>query len=68
MPCRSNVLLVLDEAYAEYATAAGLRVGVRAGARTRENVVVTRTFSKIYGLASLRLGWCYAPAGDLSTR
>ncbi len=29
--------------------------------RTRKNVVMTRTFSKIYGLAALRLGWCYAP-------
>ena len=28
---------------------------------TSDNVVMTRTFSKIYGLAMLRLGWCYAP-------
>ena len=56
-----NVILVLDAAYAEYATAADYDAGLEL-ARTRENVVVTRTFSKIYGLASLRLGWCYAPA------
>ncbi len=56
-----HVLLVLDEAYAEYATAPDFRSGF-ALAGTRENVVVTRTFSKVYGLASLRLGWCYAPA------
>ncbi len=56
-----NVVLVLDAAYAEYATAADYDAGF-ALARDRENVVVTRTFSKIYGLASLRLGWCYAPA------
>ena len=57
----ASVLLVLDEAYAEYATAPDFRTGF-ALAATRENVVVTRTFSKVYGLASLRLGWCFAPA------
>jgi histidinol-phosphate aminotransferase len=56
-----NVILVLDAAYAEYATTADYDAGFGL-ARERENVVVTRTFSKIYGLASLRLGWCYAPA------
>jgi histidinol-phosphate aminotransferase len=56
-----RVLLVLDAAYAEYATAADYDDGFHL-AETRENVVVTRTFSKIYGLASLRLGWCYGPA------
>ena len=55
-----HVLLVLDAAYAEYATAADYEAGF-ALVHDRENVVVTRTFSKIYGLASLRLGWCYAP-------
>lgn len=56
----SRVLLVLDAAYAEYATQADYDAGF-ALVHDRENVVVTRTFSKIYGLASLRLGWCYAP-------
>jgi histidinol-phosphate aminotransferase len=55
-----RVLLVLDEAYAEYATQADYESGF-ALVQDRENVVVTRTFSKIYGLASLRLGWCFAP-------
>ena len=56
-----RVLLVLDEAYAEYATQADYESGFGL-VHDRANVVVTRTFSKIYGLASLRLGWCYAPA------
>lgn len=54
-----NVLLVLDGAYAEYVE------GYDGGARLvskRENVVMTRTFSKIYGLGGLRVGWAYAPA------
>lgn len=56
-----DVLLVIDAAYAEYATQADYAAG-EALVSTRENVVMTRTFSKIYGLAALRLGWCYAPA------
>lgn len=56
-----SVLLVLDGAYAE--CAAGVE-GFADGldwARDQENVLVTRTFSKMYGLASLRIGWAYAP-------
>lgn len=55
-----NVLLVLDSAYLEYADAddfedpAGL-------VEKSDNVVMTRTFSKIFGLAGIRLGWGYAP-------
>ncbi len=56
-----HVLLVLDAAYAEYADKDDYDCGFDL-VHGRENVVVTRTFSKIYGLASLRLGWCYAPA------
>ncbi|MGY6569826.1 MAG: histidinol-phosphate transaminase [Salinarimonas sp.] len=56
-----QVLLVLDAAYAEYVRrndyAAGLELVM-----TSENVVMTRTFSKIHGLAALRIGWIYAPA------
>ncbi|MBS0365750.1 MAG: histidinol-phosphate transaminase [Proteobacteria bacterium] len=54
-----NVLLVLDEAYAEYVTRDdyGSCLALAAAA---PNVVVLRTFSKIYGLAALRLGWCAA--------
>lgn len=56
----SNVLLVLDGAYAEYARANDYSAGIELVSEN-ENVVMTRTFSKIYGLASLRLGWGYAP-------
>ncbi len=56
----SNVLLVVDGAYAEYARAADYSPGDFL-ARRAENVVMTRTFSKIYGLAALRIGWAYAP-------
>jgi histidinol-phosphate aminotransferase len=56
-----NVLLVLDAAYAEYVTRQDYSPGLEL-VLTQPNVVMTRTFSKIYGLASLRLGWLYAPA------
>lgn len=56
-----HVLLVLDSAYAEYVEADGYDDGRRLVDAGR-NTVMTRTFSKIYGLAALRLGWCYAPA------
>lgn len=54
-----KALLVLDGAYAEYVE------GYDGGAAlvdARENVVMTRTFSKIYGLGGLRVGWGYGPA------
>jgi histidinol-phosphate aminotransferase len=56
-----NVLLVIDAAYAEYVRRNDYESGIELVA-TSENVVMTRTFSKIYGLAALRLGWLYAPA------
>lgn len=57
-----RVLLVLDGAYAECAFGVeGYSDGL-AWARDKENVLVTRTFSKAYGLASLRVGWGYGPA------
>jgi histidinol-phosphate aminotransferase len=55
------VVLVLDGAYAEYVTAPGFDTGL-ALARGAPNVVVTRTFSKIHGLAGLRVGWAYCPS------
>jgi histidinol-phosphate aminotransferase len=55
-----HVILVLDAAYAEYVTQDDYESGV-ALASTRDNVVMTRTFSKLYGLAGLRLGWGYGP-------
>ena len=54
-----DVLLVLDQAYAEYLDAADDDGGMEL-ARTATNVLVTRTFSKIHGLASERIGWGYA--------
>ncbi|MEM6487918.1 MAG: histidinol-phosphate transaminase [Pseudomonadota bacterium] len=56
-----QALLVIDGAYAEYVRTAGEDGGLGLVAE-RDNVVVTRTFSKIHGLAALRLGWAYAPA------
>ena len=56
-----NVLLVLDAAYAEYVQRNDYESGIELVA-TSENVVMCRTFSKIYGLAALRLGWMYGPA------
>jgi histidinol-phosphate aminotransferase len=56
-----HVLLVLDAAYAEYVRRNDYASGLELVA-TSENVVMTRTFSKIYGLAALRIGWAYAPA------
>ncbi len=56
-----QVLLVLDAAYAEYVRRNDYASGLELVA-TSENVVMTRTFSKIYGLANLRLGWLYGPA------
>jgi len=61
-----DVLLVLDAAYCEYATANDYESGLEL-ARESDNVVMTRTFSKIYGLAALRLGWAYGPAAITQT-
>jgi histidinol-phosphate aminotransferase len=55
-----HVVLVLDAAYAEYVRRNDYEAGLELVA-TAENVVMTRTFSKIYGLANLRLGWMVAP-------
>ncbi|HXW19983.1 MAG TPA: histidinol-phosphate transaminase, partial [Roseiarcus sp.] len=56
-----HVLLVLDAAYAEYVSRNDYAAGIELSADS-DNVVMTRTFSKIYGLANLRLGWAYGPA------
>src|SRR6185295_5349587 len=55
-----QVLLVLDAAYAEYVRRNDYESGIELVA-TSENVVMTRTFSKIHGLAALRLGWMFGP-------
>jgi histidinol-phosphate aminotransferase len=57
----AHTLLVLDAAYAEYVQRNDYEAGLELVATTH-NTVMTRTFSKIYGLAALRLGWAYCPA------
>ena len=56
-----NVLIILDGAYAEYVEKHDFDAGA-GWVESRNNVVMTRTFSKIYGLAGLRIGWGYGPA------
>ena len=58
---RDDVLLVIDAAYAEYVGAEDYDAGEEL-AGSCDNVVMLRTFSKIFGLASQRLGWAYGPA------
>jgi histidinol-phosphate aminotransferase len=56
-----NVILVLDAAYAEYVQRNDYEAGIELVA-TCENVVMCRTYSKVHGLAAVRLGWMYGPA------
>ena len=58
--CPTDVLLVIDAAYAEYVDSNDYEAGAALVA-AHDNVVMLRTFSKIYGLAALRLGWAYGP-------
>ena len=55
----TDVLVVVDEAYHEYVTADDYETAMRS-ALSRPNVIVTRTFSKVYGLAALRVGYAIA--------
>jgi histidinol-phosphate aminotransferase len=57
---RSDIILVIDAAYAEYVTEAGYDPGVEL-VQAGVNTVMTRTFSKIHGLAGLRVGWGFFP-------
>ena len=57
----SHVLLVIDAAYSEYVLRNDYEAGIEMVATT-DNTVMTRTFSKIHGLAALRVGWMYGPA------
>lgn len=57
-----NALLVIDAAYAEYVRRNDYESGIEMVSQF-ENVVMTRTFSKIYGLAGLRVGWAFCPEG-----
>src|SRR5690606_34783164 len=56
-----HVLLVLDAAYAEYVRKNDYEAGIEL-VSSSDNVVMTRTFAKIYGLAAVRIGWLYGPA------
>jgi histidinol-phosphate aminotransferase len=55
-----SVVLVLDGAYGEFALDPAFDDGLEL-ARHAQNIVVTHTFSKLHGLAALRIGWGYAP-------
>jgi histidinol-phosphate aminotransferase len=57
----ADVVLVLDGAYAEFAEDPDFEDGVDL-VRNASNVIMTRTFSKLHGLAALRVGWAYMPA------
>ena len=57
---RNNILLVVDDAYCEYVKDKNYLPGMKLFSNSN-NVIVTRTFSKIYGLAGLRIGWGYGP-------
>ena len=57
---RNDILLVVDDAYDEYMKKKDYESGLKLF-RNSSNVIVLRTFSKIYGLASLRIGWGYGP-------
>jgi len=61
-----KVIIIIDGAYAEYMTDNDYSNGLEF-AKKNKNVIATRTFSKIYGLASLRLGWCYASSNIVSS-
>ena len=57
---RSNILLVVDDAYDEYIQKRDYESGLKLFNKSN-NVIILRTFSKIYGLAALRIGWGYGP-------
>jgi histidinol-phosphate aminotransferase len=61
----ANVLVIVDEAYAEFATATDFRTMLPLAA-SRDNVMVTRTFSKAYGLAGLRIGYAITAPESIS--
>jgi histidinol-phosphate aminotransferase len=57
----AHALLVIDAAYSEYVRKNDYEAGIEM-VSNYPNVVMTRTFSKVYGLAGIRIGWTYAPA------
>ena len=62
----SNVVFVIDAAYAEYVTQSNYEPGIELAGK-EDNVIMTRTFSKIYALANLRVGWAYGPTDIIKT-
>ena len=56
---RSDILLVVDDAYFEYVNFKDYQDGLKLFSKFK-NVIIARTFSKIYGLAGLRVGWAYS--------
>jgi histidinol-phosphate aminotransferase len=63
---REDIVLVLDAAYAEFMDEADYDDGMALAAAT-PNTLVARTFSKIYGLGALRLGWGFGPKAIIDT-
>ena len=63
------MILIVDAAYADYVVADDFEPG-RSLVEAGSNTVMTRTFSKLYGLAGLRIGWMYGPGNivDAVTR
>ena len=55
-----HVLLLIDAAYCEYVDRPDFDVGTKL-VDAADNVIMTRTFSKIFGMGGMRLGWCYGP-------
>jgi len=62
----NHVLMVIDAAYAEYVRRNDYDAGIELVAG-HDNVIMTRTFSKVYGLAALRIGWAFGPAEVIAT-
>ena len=63
---RSDILLIVDDAYFEYINFKDYESGLKLFSKFK-NVVITRTFSKIYGLAGLRVGWGYSSKNIISS-
>ncbi len=57
-----DVLLLIDAAYSEYVDRPDFDAGTKL-VDAGDNVIMTRTFSKIFGMGGMRLGWCYGPPG-----
>ena len=63
---RSNIMLVMDEAYFDFVRKDDYASSIQMVEEGGDNVITTRTFSKFYGLAGLRVGWAYVPAPTMA--